>query len=465
MEKAKALRFATILAFILVAPGLVLPSTAEAGGAAHKGDYEYTHWENPYDCAGCHRERFEDWQTSQMARSYTGDFFQAQYFNVALKDADRDAGVAGVRHECIGCHSPSAFLSGDIPPSPSRKTDTYWKQSSGVKQQADRGVFCDFCHTIAAFSDLDPFNFNYVSEATAGIDRKRADLQFPWSPHHENVVSEVHESAEFCGICHNERNGNGVWVKATHLEWSETVYGKRDVPCQFCHMRPREGKPARMGPERPWNHEHHFGGGFDTFVEGAARVSLQLDKTAVRPGETVSVQVTVGDLSVGHKFPSGASEERDLWLHLAVHDETDAELQHIRIPPNPADPNDKYFITTDAKEAYPTHSAHSEPISRDSLPAGDRIYQSVFLDSDGKATFGQWYAVKDVENRLVPDETRVETYSWTVPEDLAGKKVYLKARLWFRRMADSHADFLGIERRPRILVSQDERPVAVAAAD
>ena len=463
MKRIRILRIPVILVCSILALGLGMGAlfAAQGGEKAHKADFAYDYWEDPYECAGCHWERFQDWQTSQMSRAFTGDFFQAQYYKVALEDAKRDSKVEGVRHECIGCHSPSAFLSGDYPPSPSRGTDTFWKQSSGVRHNAERGVFCDFCHTIKAYRDKDPFLFNYISDATAEIDLKRADLQFPWSPHHENVVSELHETAEFCGICHNELNGNGVWVKATHLEWAETEYAKRDIPCQTCHMPPREGKPARMGVERPWNHQHFFGGGFTTFVEGAACVSLCFDKETVHPGESVEVMVTVGDLSTGHKFPSGASEERDVWLRLAVYDENDNELQHIPISPNPDDPNDRFFITTDRKEAYVTHSDHSEPISRDSLPEGDRLYHSAFLDAKGNVTFGQWYAVQDVENRLVPGETRVETYSWTVPQDLAGKRVFLKARLWFRRMTDSHADYLGIDRRPHILVSEDEKPVKI----
>ena len=459
-------RIATMFAFAMIAFVLLvgpLPA-AEKGEKEASAHYRYDYWEDPYECAGCHRERFLDWQTSQMSRSYTGDFFQAQYFKVALKDADRDEGVAAVRHECIGCHSPSAFLSGDIPPKSSATMDTQWKQASGVKHRADRGVFCDFCHTVKAHKDLEPFNFNYVSEATAGIDRKRADLQFPWSPHHETVVSELHETAEFCGICHNEKNGNGVWVKATHREWAESEYAVKGITCQACHMPPRAGKPARMGGERPWNHEHNFGGGFASFVEGAARVSLEMEKVGVRPGAAVTVTVTVGDLSVGHKFPSGASEERDLWLRLGVYDDEGNELQHIRIPENPSDPNDVYFITSSVATAYPTNSDAADPIERDSLPSGDRLYHSAFLDDQGKVTFGQWYAVKDVENRLVPGETRTEKYGWKVPADLGGRKVTLKAQLWFRRMADSHADYLGIARRPHILVSEDVKPVTIGVA-
>ncbi len=327
----------------------------------------------------------------------------------------------------------------------------------GPNRASIAGVFCDFCHSTQSFSGREPFNHNYRADAGPGRNTKRADLQFPWAPYHKTQVSELFESADLCGICHNERNSFGLWVKATQHEWSETDYAKRDIVCQWCHMPPRPGKPAKMGRERPWNHAHWFGGGFTGFVEGAARIKLRLAQETVVPGTAVPLEVTVGDIATGHLFPTGSTEERDVWLRLAVCDEQGHELQHIPVPPNPQDPNDRYFITSNDLEAYPSHIRSSEVLARDSLPEGDRIYQDVFLDSNGKVTFGQWYAVRIIGNRLEPGETRVEKYSWQIPPHLAGRDVRLKATLWYRRMADSHAAILGIEKRPHVLVSEDEK--------
>jgi hypothetical protein len=400
--------------------------------------------------------------------------------------------------DCLGCHSPSAFLSGLVPPPASRELDNFWdrdwpwldsyvslgQMQQGLKSEAvnppfeqrwrnslpqakggaDRGVFCDFCHSIASISQRQPFNHNYVPDAGPGRNKKRADLEFPWSPYHETQVSELHESADLCGICHNEKNPLGVWVKATHIEWSETVYAEREIPCQWCHMPPREGKPAKMGRERPWNHRHWFGGGFTGFVEGAATVKLLFHDDTARADATVPLEITVGDIATGHLFPTGATEERDVWLRVAVCDAQGRELQHIPVPPNPNDPNDRYFITSNRPEACPSHSSYGPALARDALPEGDRIYQDIFLDSDGKVTFGQWYAVRIVGNRLEPGETRRERYDWKVPSSLAGQDVYLKASLWYRRTADSHAEHLGIDKRPHLLVSQDERRIRVVGS-
>ncbi len=457
--------------------------------------HEMDHWDDPYDCLGCHQERYADWSSSQMSRAYTGDFFQAQYFQYAVKDAARDPKMQGLDADCLGCHSPSAFLSGVVPPPPVDSPDNFWDRAwpwmdsyrtigqvqtglqygplrenlarvgtsplAEAKQDADRGVFCDFCHSISGLAERDPVNHNYRVDAGPGRNTKRADLEFPWAPYHKTQVSELFETADLCGLCHNERNPYGVFVKATQIEWLDTDYADRDIVCQFCHMPPREGKPAKMGRERPWNHAHWFGGGFTSFVEGAARVKLHLDADTIAAGSTVPLEVTISDIATGHLFPTGATEERDVWLRVAVYDADGEELQHIPVPPNPDDPNDRYFITSNRLEAYPSYSATSQAIARDSLPEGDRIYQDVFLDPAGKVTFGQWYAVRIIGNRLNPGETRTEKYAWQVPPDLAGRKVHLKATLWYRRMADSHAEILGIDKRPHLLVSQDVKSIQI----
>jgi hypothetical protein len=53
-------------------------------------------------------------------------------------------------------------------------------------------------------------------------------------------------------------------------------------------------------------------------------------------------------------------------------------------------------------------------------------------------------------------EIRNEKYSFTVPGNIKGD-VYLQAKLNYRRMPDSFADFLDIDRRPVIQVARDLR--------
>ena len=372
-----------------------------------------------------------------------------------------DDKLADVNKDCIGCHSPSAFLSGDMIPPRTVEPDNHWNKSDGNKTRADRGIFCDFCHTLDRFANDPAFNHDYISHATAEVDPKRADLVFPWSPHHETETTEVFEDANICGTCHNELNPYDVWVKATEHEYSETVYASRGILCQSCHMQPMEGKPAKMGWQRPINSNHWFGGGFTGFVEGAAIASIVEIPEMASPGQAIDFQIGVEAVATGHTFPTGSVEERDVWLHVSLNKIDGKEVLHIPVPLNNDDPNDKYFITSNDKVAYASHSTLSEPMERDGLPEGDRLYHSAFLDSEGKFTYAQWLCVEEIENRLRPLEERIENYSFSIPENLPEGEYLLTAVLNYRRMPDPLADYLKVERRPVIQVSKDVRKIVV----
>lgn len=101
--------------------------------------------------------------------------------------------------------------------------DNHWNPAEYNKTRADRGIFCDFCHTLDRFEHDPPFNHDYISHATAEVDPKRADLPFPWSPHHETQMSEIYEAEQICATCHNELNPYGVWVKGTEHEYKENL--------------------------------------------------------------------------------------------------------------------------------------------------------------------------------------------------------------------------------------------------
>jgi hypothetical protein len=422
---------------------------------------KYHYYEDPTICSGCHWDRFDRWSVSQHSKGFTGDFFQFQFYEIVLPSLSLDEKLKDVAEDCIGCHSPSAFLSGDMIPPKVNNPDNHWTPGSPEKMRADRGIFCDFCHTLDRFKNPTPFNHDYISHATDAVDDKRADLEDPWSPHHETQTSEIYESTMICATCHNEQNPYGVWVKATEHEYSESVFMQRGINCQSCHMQPMAGKPAKMGFIRAQNTDHWFGGGFEQFVEGAAGVYFQETTDEARLGQELKFDIKVKTLATGHKFPTGSVEERDVWLHVSLNDEKGKEVIHIPVPANSDDPNDIYFITSNARVAYPSHSTLSEPIERDGLPEGDRIYHSAFLDSEGEFTYAQWLCVEEIENRLDPLEERMEHYHFLTPDDLTPGVYYLTAQMNYRRMPDPLADFFGIDRRPVVEVSSDTRKLII----
>jgi hypothetical protein len=187
---------------ILTAIFLLALTSARVIKDKESQDKEYYYYEDPLDCSGCHWDRFDRWNVSQHSKGFTGDFFQAQFYDLVLPSRDFDEKVANVHEDCIGCHSPTAFLSGDMIPPRYVEPDNHWNRGDGIKTRADRGVFCDFCHTLDRFKNDPPFNHDYISHATEEVDPKRADLENPWSPHHETQTTEIFESPQFCATCH-----------------------------------------------------------------------------------------------------------------------------------------------------------------------------------------------------------------------------------------------------------------------
>lgn len=420
----------------------------------------YHYFEDPETCEGCHVDKYIKFQNSQHAKAFTGDFFQKQFYDLVLPSQSHNEKVKDAGNDCIGCHSPGAFLAHDFVPVDSKNPDNHWMPSSETRKMADRGVFCDFCHTISGFENPIPFNHDYISDATEAVDPKYGDLEFPWSPHHETATNEIFEDPIMCASCHNELNPYGVWVKATETEYQASVFPGKQIACQTCHLQHMGGKPAKMGTNRPHNSDHWFGGGFTGFVEGAARIQINM-KDAKLDENKLQFDIDVQAVATGHKFPTGSVEERDVWLHVTLVDVDGNELLHVPIAKNPNDPNDMYFITSNEVVAYPSHSDLSKPIVRDALPEGDRLYHSAFLDDKGNFTYAQWFATKEIENRLNPLEIRNEKFIIELPDEIVLDEVFVKAELNYRRMPDSFADYLEIDRRPVIEVASDLRKIEI----
>ncbi|HTP04756.1 MAG TPA: multiheme c-type cytochrome [Nitrospirota bacterium] len=445
-----------------------------AGVAAISGQTPFYYYEDPVTCGGgmgmgmmCHSDKFQQWQASQHARAWTGDFMVAQYYGLARPDGDLDQKVSGIKVGCVGCHSPGAYMTmGDrlmntAPPKPAG-TENAWSMLPGtIKKESDRGVFCDFCHTISAIG-TPPVNFNFISVATADIDPKRGPgMMMRGHGHmgiHGSIYSPLHDDPRICGSCHDEVDPFGKMVKGTYTEWLNSLYNPA-TRCQDCHQRDSMmGGMGRRGCMMGM-YSMNFTGGFSPWVEGVASLRINSPASA-SPGREINFTITVTNDKVGHEFPSGSEEERQLWIHVSAHDEA-GNSWHIPVTLNPdytdtSNQNHTYWVTTNAVVAWPSPNAgNGSAIARDALPEGDRLYHSIFISpayTGNKITYAQYYADRIYSNRLKPREPRVEAYSWKIPQNAAGT-VTIRAVLNYRRMPDSMADYLGIMRRPIVQVN------------
>jgi hypothetical protein len=419
----------------MLSAGALLLSALLAARTAPAQKKSYDIFETPKRCASCHKDIFAQWKTTMMAQAYTHHWDEIEYFKLAIPQAERDPKVAEVKAGCNGCHTPAAFFIGDTPP-----------PLPSANSRANESVFCDICHTISGFKGDTPFNFNYVLNPGTV---KYGPRQGAVSPHHETKYSDFVKSPDFCGTCHNEKNPFGLWVKSTHLEWKEGPYSKQGVRCQDCHMWHAPGKSADMGEALPDMANHNFPGGHVMAkVRGAIEMKVYVDADELSPGDKSVISVHLYNAKAGHKIPTGSVEDRQLWLEVHA---IDAKGNRYLLPVDKKGfPGEEYTISSNAP-AYQdmgdmmTGQADFPGVKRDDLEEGHRVFRMPYFDPKGRMTIGQWNTASfGVDYRIGPRETKIEKYTWVLPQTLPEGTLRIEARLNYRLLVKSVAEYLKV---------------------
>jgi len=430
-------RFIIFFMFLvgLLCTSPLLRSQEKKAGDEALGTKKYDQYESPEVCgSACHVDFYQQWKQAMMSQAYTHHWDEIEYFKLAVPHAEKDPKVAGVKAGCNGCHAPVAFLAGDVPP-----------PKPEMNSRANESVSCDLCHTITGFAGDTPYNFNYISEPG---EVKYGPREGVASPAHETKKSDFIKTAEFCGTCHNEKDPYGIWVKSTHLEWKEGPYAKQGVRCQDCHMTYGPGQNAVMASPLPDVAQHLFHGAHDPGkVRGTIELRVHPDIREVEPGDRMKFTVALFNQKTGHKFPTGSSEERMLWLHVEA---VDAKGTAYHLPVDKKGfAGEEYTIAANTLAYQDMGIALNDPafkgIQRDGVPEGDRIFRLPYLDPQGRMTIQQWNtASQSTDYRIGPRETKMETYTWTVPSTAAPGLMHVKAVLNYQKLPTPVAEFLGV---------------------
>ncbi len=404
------------------------------GHKGRKGNHRYSDFETPETCGQCHKEIYREWKQTMMAQAYTHRWDEIEYFKLAVPHAERRPEFKESVEGCNGCHTPIAFFVGDRSPKP---------PSSGTR--ANESVSCEVCHTISGFNGEVPFNFNYIMKPGRVKYGPRQGVE---SPYHDTVKSDFLQSPEFCATCHNEKNSFGVWVKSTYFEWKQGPYSKEGVRCQDCHMWRGSGIVAEMSRAVKDMRHHSFPGGHVMAkIRGAIEVKVYTDQDEYEPGDEVKITVLLYNAKAGHKLPTGSVEDRQLWVEVHA---VDSQGRRYIIPVDKKGfPGEKYTITSnelayqDMGEMMGIKDFRGLP--RDDLEEGHRIYRIAFLDPEGRMTVAQWNTASlGVDYRIAPRETKVETYTWEIPEEIPEGRVKIDVRVLYRLLVKSVARFLKV---------------------
>lgn len=399
------------------------------------GTIPYEKFQRPQLCgSACHSDFYQQWSQAMMSQAYTHHWDEIEYFKLAVPHAEKDPIVAGVKAGCNGCHSPMAFLAGDVPPPTPDKNS-----------RANESVSCDVCHSITGFEGDTPYNFNYVMEPG---EIKYGPRDQGQSPEHKMKKSDFLATAEFCGMCHNEKDPYGMWVKSTHLEWKAGPYATQGVVCHDCHMTNAPGFSAAMGNKYDDVRQHLFHGAHDPGkVKGTIELRIHPDIREAEPGDKIKVTIALFNQKTGHKFPTGSVEDRIVWMHVEAVD-SKGKIYHLPVDKK-GFTGEEYTIGADVLAYQDMGIALNDPnfkgVQRDGIPLGDRIFRMPYFDPQGRMTIQQWNTkTLGVDYRIGPRETKLETCTFTIPNDAAPGHLKVTAVLNYQKLMKPVADFLDV---------------------
>jgi hypothetical protein len=370
---------------VLIIFFLVLALSGNAG-AVKPSDYT-----QPEVCGGCHADIYSQWNGSMHSNAHKDPVYQ-KLFLIASRETNGTFDAF-----CTECHAPIDYLSGNIPSA----------ENYNVSEISEKGISCDFCHTVNASSGIG--NGSFISSPGRV---KYGPFNDSFSIFHETAYSELQTKSEFCGMCHNVVHPfNGLILENTYTEWKESPYNET-TPCQHCHMTPgvtkfeaNPGRAAAGAPIREQIYTHYFVGGNAMLPnllgspEHERLAKERLQQAAVveifnieRINETVNLKVKVTNIGAGHKIPTGLTEAREIWLDVDVSDKAGNQIFRSG--------------AMDA-EGY---------IDKNAV-----IYHTVLGDSTGKATDKVWFADRILsDNRIPPKGYSIENYSFTIPQGTNG---------------------------------------------
>jgi len=288
-------------------------------------------------CESCHPEHANQWRESTHALSSFNNPFYRIAFDNYVDEVGVDKGAF-----CGGCHDPTLVFTGAIA-----------KPIKPSQPEAHLGVTCNSCHGIIAAT---PDGVASYTLDTSPIPIPKEGDEKSLQEHIKRVSRPILKQDTLCISCHkgflSEASGHKVFLPALdefgpwrRSGFSAPVTAARIVPpaasqgCRDCHMP--EAKDENV------LHSHRFAGGHTTLAQAANapkqlaaiknlmanRVALDIPAWRTGSGQwmaTNSIQkpqssevefdVVISNTDIGHHFPAGARDLRNVWLELTVSD-------------------------------------------------------------------------------------------------------------------------------------------------
>lgn len=374
-------------------------------------EFKVTDFAAPEQCASCHPNHYEEWQSSMHAYAFVDPVF------FAMHERGQQLTNGQLDQFCTKCHSPIASRSGETP--------AFFDRNK-LSPISTRGVSCDVCHSISKVNKI----FNAQFEMTPG-NTKFGSLNNPMpNAYHQSQFNALFDRSDFCGTCHEVENTFNTRVEETYSEWVQASVAGMSADCQDCHMPTYTGEAAVGGPVRDKVHRHYFVGvdvplvdfpGADLqrqmseeLLKNSAEISVNAPAT-IKVGDTLHVAVTVTNSRTGHHLPSGTAAERQMWIAIQARDVNG----NLIYQSGQLDANG---------DLMDQHSALNPNADRDLV-----VYRQKLFDANGKEVL-YFFQAKTVENNLIPlFSSKSGNYQIPVPVAARGP-ITLEVKLRFRSL-------------------------------
>jgi hypothetical protein len=301
---------------------------------------------DPQSCASCHPQQYADWAGSMHAYASTDPVF------LAMNKRGQRETQGSLGKFCVNCHAPMAVREGA----------TADGQNLDQVPQKLRGVTCFFCHSTQSVEGAhdNPIKLASDNVMYASISDPVASGRVHGAAYSPFLDRTRAESAAACGSCHDIVSPQGAAIERTFSEWQASAFSTTTgTTCGQCHMpQSTVDMPAAAVPGAPLRRPHsHTFAAIDLAItsfpdtqrqhdqaQSLLDTTLQTALCAEPFGGGSQVSVIIDDAAAGHSFPSGAAQDRRVFLELTASSGGNVVFQSGIVPDDQAatsstDPN------------------------------------------------------------------------------------------------------------------------------
>ncbi|HUS30382.1 MAG TPA: multiheme c-type cytochrome [Kofleriaceae bacterium] len=333
---------------------VILVGVAACDGCEEKFSVEEL--QDPETCKECHPKHYDQWSGSMHAYASDDPVF------IAMNKRGQRETNGELGDFCIQCHAPMALKLGKASGS---------NFDPAALSSSTRGITCYFCHNVESIvADHNNGLAIALDQTMRGGAKNPSDSPAHFSEYDTKMASRTNNS-EMCGSCHDVTTSAAVHLERTFAEWKTTVFAIQDpanflpVTCSTCHMTPTDGVIASGEgldvKSRELGFHNHTMAAIDIALTPFPRMDEQLMEIQKILKPSIGIKgpralgavdarggicldppgiltVRLDSLSPGHHFPSGAAQDRRVWLEVTAYDASDNVLYARGQVPNGADP-------------------------------------------------------------------------------------------------------------------------------